>query len=405
MDFVSNLKNKFTATPDNHFLALELGTRAAKALIVKSDGQKGYVLGAGHQDFLLDQIESGQIRHISSVAQSVDIAIEKAIDLAGVKPKYTVVNAVSPQQINQIQRVVFNRQQPKTKISRSELTDIFSVINQRLTTQFRRHYDGYELASSIILDCQVDQTTVKNPLDFTGRDLNFLIYQSYLPLIQVGAFQSVLDELKLTTAGFVSQPYAIFKAFDATLHQYKNSLFIDIGGALTEIIICSEGQLQNIDNINLGGDFFTSQLAEAIDEPFDKAEQYKKDYAAGLLAKETETQLQQLFMESVQHWLKHLEAKIDQITTSQLPPKIYLSGGGILLPEVEAALEKSPKFAGHKISRIHTIDIESIVDKTGQVNYPYYISSLALARTGLSFQNQSHPTAQLYQKFIQTLRT
>jgi|GEM_PF-3837230 len=405
MGFVSNLKQKLSQTKDNHFLALELGSRTIKALIVKASEGKGYIIGAGTQDLTFEQTAKGQIRHIQSVAESVDIAIDKAIQLAGIRPKYAVINPVSPDITHQIQKIVYHREKPKTKINRAELTAIFSNINLKLSNKFKRDHDGYEMLNSIILDAQIDNTAVKNPLDFTGHELSFLVYQSYLPLIQLGAFQSVVDELKLNSAGFVSQPYAIFRAFNPQSFQYKNSLFIDIGGAVTEIIYCRDSQLSQIRTIDIGGDYFTNKLAESLDVSSGKAEQYKKDYVDGLLTADTETDLHNLFMDLSQDWLAAIEEVIDKLDWPDTPPKLYLSGGGSLLPEITSTLETSEGLAECRLNQIHAVDIEKIIDKTNSVNHPTYISVLALAHTGLTYNQSANQISSLYQKFIQTLRT
>lgn len=400
-------------------MVLDIGTTMIKCLIIKIDPaqSKGYVLGVGHAELSIDDVLLGQIINIHSVSDQAANAIDQAVQLAGIKPKNIVCGLSGPAVISQTTSVLYNRTRPNQKITTKEFHDIFTHLLNESKHQIIKKQKNIsspsqelELINAAILELTIDDIVIKNPLDFTGRTLKFNIYQSFAPIMQIGALQSVADDLKLNLISIVNQGYALAKACDPTKYQYRNSLLIDIGGDITDIAIYIDGQLINTLCVPSGGNIFTRQLAKIMDTSHSKAEQYKKDYSENLLTEETEKQINNLFAPLAQEWLDNVIFHLKKLSLDSYPEKIYICGGGASLKEIQQAilLSNFPKelsLVSPSLKIMHLIDIESIVDKTTFMKNQTDIGSMAIANFGLQISDIESVSESIIKNIIQTLRT
>lgn len=414
MGLFSFLKPKNNNQAQKHYLALDLGTETVKCAIVRNSflDQKGFILGYGEGSLPAHSNLAGQILDIHAYFDATQIALDKAIALSGVKPPDVIAGISGPKINHQITQQRFSRVKPQQKITAEELQIIFRQVENQSKKTLRtfRDPDQLELINAAILQVTIDGVDVVNPLDFTGHELNIAYFVSYAPILQLNALQSVLDECKLNLVSIVNEPYCLLKSFDSTSHLYKNSLFIDIGGDLTHVGLIDSSQIRHASSFPGGGRQFTNLLAKNLTISYKKAEQYKLDYSAELLASETEQQFSQLFSPLARQWFSSLVDYLENIIDDYHPEHIFLSGGSSLLPEIKRIIKfELPRqdffTARPEVHFLHPVDLENIVDKTTLIKSPAQIMPLCLAKMGLNFFSYDNPFEKMIKKLMQTLRT
>lgn len=418
MGLFSFIKPQTDNKTQKHYLALDLGTETVKCLIVKNvfSDHKGYIIGMGEQSLPTNSNLAGQILDIHAYVDTIQSTIDKATILAGLKPNDVIAGLSGPKLVNQINQQSFTRSKPQQKITAEELQIIFrQVENQSKKTlrslpATRKPQDQLELVNAAILKIMIDGVEVQNPLDFTGRELDITYFVSYAPSIQLNALQSVIDECKLNLVSIINEPYSLLKSFDISNHYYKNSLFIDIGGDLTNIGIVQNSHIIHVGSFQSGGRQFTNLLAENLSVSFKKAGQYKLDYSHQLMSQETEQEFNSLFASQAQKWLSCFMDYITKLEVKPNPSRIFVCGGGSLLPEIKAILKNELNqqkiFKNNpNIHYLKPIDLENIIDKTTFIKSSSQITPLCLSKIGLKFSAYDNPFEKMIKKLIQTLRT
>lgn len=417
LSFFNNVFNN--KLQQNHYLVIDIGGRSVKCLIVKiaTELNRGFIIGSGRAEFSFDCVQSGQIIDIHQVSDQTASAFDQAISMAGIKPINALAGITGPNVISQINQVSCQRKNPKSKITASELQGIFQDIQRQSKIQVQQTIRKekniaveIELINAAVIDILIDNTPVKNPLDFTGQILQISIYNSFAPIMSINAVQSVIDELKLNLISIINQPYALAKSFNPDQYQFKDSIFIDIGDDTTDIAINLQGKLLGTRCFDFGGRHFTEVLADSMDIPLAKAEQYKIDYGNNLLSVETEQELRDLFYSPAQQWLKLLIKSLLSFDKNNLPHKLFLCGGGAKLPDILHVLSSNwhdqlSLSTRPAIKQIHSIDIENIVDKTSELNTISDIPSLCLASMGLKFNHYDSTGESMLKRIMQTIRT
>lgn len=416
MGLFSFIKNN--KSDEQHFIALDIGSNNVRALIIRVDENKerGYVIGYGKECLPFANITQRQILNINSVVEKTGNAISQAVNLAGIKPNKVIVGIGGPKLICNINQASHVRKKPDKKIDHPELQNIFTQIQQqskdKLIKQLKNNKSKHkvELINAAIISILIDGDLVENPINFTGRELDFNFYASYAPLFQIGALQSVIDELKLDLVSIVNEPYALSKSFDLKQYQYRDSLLIDVGGDTTNITCIQNGMLEFTSCFDVGCRIFTKRLAREIDITLEKADQYLIDYSDDLLADETAKEFNKLFLDEARKWHNELAKDILSRKIDDCPRKIYLAGGGAMIPEIEQIItnNKTDKISfvnQPSLKTIHPVDIESIVDKTTQVTGPQDVNILSLANIGLKFIDSEGPASQFVKRIMQTIRT
>lgn len=419
MSIFSSITNIFSNRKNtNYYLVIDIGSSAVKCLVMKNDNNsdKTYIIGFGKKDLSLDSYANGQIIDIHIVAENTAQAIEQAVTLSGVKPELSFFSISGKNVISYFSQAKHVRRKPSLKINNNELQSILAEIQtsnrNQVKSQLKKEnlFQGdIELINSAVTNFVIDGTTVKNPLEFTGENLTIDTYTAYAPLISIGALQAVADEIKLDLVSVIHSPYALAKSFDANHYQYKDAIFIDIGGSNTDIAINQNGSLLSTRTFGIGGQNFTNSLASNLNIAHQKAEQYKKDYSDNLLSDETQSQINQLFAPIAKQWLDNLTSEIKKTDISIYPNKIFLCGGGSLLPEILETLstnwyDQLPMSSKPTIKQIHPVDIENMIDKTTQVNNVQYITPIAVAKISLKYLKIDSVFEKAIKKMMQTFR-
>ena len=396
-------------------MVLDIGTEEVKSIIIKQNpnDEKGYIAGYGKSQLNPEDTSNGIITNINSVAEKANSAIEKAVQLSGYKPDRIISGVSGTEIISTINKISYHRKKPTQKISTQEFQTIFTQIQkesrQKLISQLRSQNKNteIELINAAILSVKIDDKTIINPVNFTGENLIIEFYSAYAPVFQINALQSVIDELKLNLISIFNHPFALTHAIDIKQYQYRNSLLVDIGGEITNIAFINDGIVLHTDCFSFGSRQFTQALAKEMDISFQKADQYKTDYAGGLLTQDTENSLNPIFRPLAELWIKQLKSKISQYNLR--PRKIYACGGGTLMPEIKEILlsdwyKDIAEYTRPVVKFIHPVDIEKLIDKTTFIKTPKEIPILALASVGLKLHDSESASQKIINKVVQTLR-
>jgi hypothetical protein len=163
-------------------------------------------------------------------------------------------------------------------------------------------------------------------------------------------------------------------------------MLVDVGGATTDLTWCRAGRPVVLDSLPTGGEALTRSLGMQWRLTSDRAERLKRAYASGQLMDEAREQVRDVMSPILQGWLGEAEAAMVRMNREEpLPQRLYLLGGGSVVPEMADALRslawsRQLRFARYpQVERLQPTDVPGVVNRTNLGREPGDVSALALA--------------------------
>lgn len=161
----------------------------------------------------------------------------------------------------------------------------------------------------------------------------------------------------------------------------------------------------------IGGRTFTKRVAQEFQVSQLEAERLKLEYAAGKLDARSVRMMQKHLTPDVEVWLSGVQLALAEIAEdAELPPLIYLSGGGARLPELKAALQSAPWTRDLPFGRRPTVrflvpdDFTHFADETRTLTGIQDVTPLALAHLGLELGGSESVVDVLLRKAVKLLQ-
>lgn len=415
-------RNKKTKTA----LALDIGTEFIKALIFEPSDDHGIVRGYVRERQRLSDMHGGMVTDIAGVIHTASKALDKAFSQAESEPTQVIVGIAGELVKGTTSSTVYTRKKPNEAITEHEMQDIINQAHKDILPKTRKDLaweTGYQeidvrLVNSAVVSVKIDGYRVTNPIGFQGRLVEVNIYTSYAPAVHLGAIQSIIDGLDLDLLSIATEPYAVARCFGNDDSGDISSIFIDVGGGTTDIAVVRSGGLEGTKMFALGGRVFTKRIATAQKINFSEAEKIKIAYSEGKLEPEDQKRVQEYIEGDVAVWLSGVELALEEFTQSErfadnklLPSKIYLCGGGSLLPDLKDALIKKkwldvlPFAKEPDVQYIKPDMVGNIIDENGTLRSTQDVTPMALANLALDLVGTDTAMSQAMNKILKGLRT
>ena len=328
------------------YIALDLGTEAIKCLVYENREAACHIKGKGKVLHRPGTLRGGMVINIPEAAMDARLAVLEACDQAGIAPKRVVMSLSGDLVKSLVTTVHYHRPRPDAHIDANELKNIiykaqwkaFEQIRSLVAKEQEEADLGVKLINTTVIDTRIDGYKVANPLNFQGGVITLTIFNAFAPLVHLGATQALADELNLDLVSVAAGPYALTKSLLVDNPEFS-AVFIDIGAYLTDVAVVNEGGIFGMQNFALGGNAFSKNLASALKITPEQAEQVKQDYGNDLLDKRSEAKLSKTLKETAKLWAQGVAEALDEFShIDVLPNKIFVAGGGAILPEVKNVL-------------------------------------------------------------------
>ena len=241
------------------FVGLDIGSHTIKAVEIAPAGGKYRVVHAGFAETPPGAVKEGAVVE----PQALGLAIRQVIAKAGIKPG-RVVSAVGGQ-------AVIVRELKLPPMSEDELKQAARFEAER--------YIPYGVREVNMDFDVIGETTEDN--------------QRKIVVLLVAARRDIVDKhVQALESGGVEpfvldvESFAVIRALVAQGRTGTNgaaTVFVDLGGETTDIVITEGDQLRLTRNINVGGDSLTKAVATRLDMEFPSAAQVKEEKGTVLL--------------------------------------------------------------------------------------------------------------------------
>jgi cell division ATPase FtsA len=185
---------------------------------------------------------------------------------------------------------------------------------------------------------RLDNRLVMEGVGLTGREITFSVFGVAAQAGALRALRVLANRLDLEVANVVAAPQAL-----AAIVPSVDAIILDTGLSGTDISLIGDNALIATGSTPFGGAYFTQSLAQMKQFDLVEAEKLKRAYTA---AKLTQPELEQIdaHLTGARHrWYEAIiEFLVAKAGDTPLPRKIYLTGGGNLLPGLDKLFLAQP---------------------------------------------------------------
>jgi len=386
-------------------LALDIGTEWVKALVCEINYEEGkvHVKGVGKQRQRLGDMYNGGIIDINKVLENVQVAVEEAEMKANMRTYQTVIGIAGELVKGTTITVDYQRETPTEKMDLPELRNLVQKVQGKAFEKARKQisrdtgFDEVEikLVHTSMVDVRIDGYRVSNPIGFKGKHVTMSIFNAFAPLVHFESIVEIADGLDKELLSVIVEPYAVAHASEMEDGGDVSSIFVDIGGGSTDVGIMVNGGIVGTRMFSIGGRVFTKRIAKHFHISFAEAEKLKLMFSQGDIKGKKEKEMKELITADVKTWLSGLHHTLSGLQKEEyLPRRMYLSGGGSMLPQIKEELTKSNWYKGLKFFRKPKVaylkpeHITRVVDDTGNLKSQQDVTPMALANVAFELAGE-----------------
>ena len=242
----------------------------------------------------------------------------------------------------------------------------------------------------------VDENNVRHsPVGMSGSQLSVVLHAIQAQKEHLQSTVKCLRQMSLEPENLAFSGLASGLAVLSPSEKEEGALVMDLGGGVTEYVLCSKGIVSHSGLLAVGGDHVTQDLATGLKCSFDRAEDLKRKYGAALVDEgtcgkireisnetgltdyrvEVET-LQKIMHERLKELLRIIAAEIHRVGAAPLFRSVVLCGGGAHIPQI-SLLTEQVFGCPVKTGKGHNLNGPSSV-----TDRPEYATSLGLLKFG-----------------------
>ncbi len=322
--------------------ALDIGEGFIKALAAEIDekNKKGTITGRGIASFVSSDIKESVAMDVSQVAARCKKAIGEA---------YQTKNKIMPEIVFGLSGgilktvavyIVYRRPRPEKEITEAELGTMAKKIKVHILAKAQKElYSGgeksnFKLLNIAITEIRIDGYKVNTTLGFQGKNITLRVIAIYVPSFYIKAIMAAANDLQASISGIFSIPFVLAKTYQNTGNGF-GGIIIDIGHETTAISMVRDSSIIGIKTFSIGGLAFTKALARNLNLDIFGAEDKKIKYVARKLLPEEDGKIGRIIKKAAVLWYRGAETALSDFAVTELMSgKIYLTGGGSVLPEI-----------------------------------------------------------------------
>lgn len=375
---------------------LDIGAESLKAVVTQREDDTIRILGYG-----IVSARSGTLNGDRAAILTLAVAAEEALTTAedhtmsGLGHKVVPDDAVFslPARFIRSKLITLRQRRPDSTapVSTREVKRLCERASTLLREQLSIRDEQNEIweplapASSLVLS--VDGHPVSDAVGLKGRVLAVSIFGTAVPSKIVGSIAAIANRLEVFPRAIVAVPQSL-----ATLVPQRDAILLDVGHQGTGLSLIRHGALVATTWWPQGGEHFTTSLTRAFRCMPEHAEALKRAYVENALSQEDILLVKRALEKPTSDWFDSLvsglrtlaneyshntsdtlacnrEAFVIGYGEDVLPSRVFITGGGSLLPDLISAVHSVEKAVGIHFDR--AIEIESLGRSLG-VRRPSY---------------------------------
>ena len=341
MGFLSFLKRE---SPEIK-VVLDIGTKAIKGLVLEEKKDKVFLRGMAKEYYdeyrpfftLFFEKEILKTAFLSVISQlEKNIKGERVSLILNLGPTFSICK---------IKWISQKREKPRISISQKEKREILKKIEEKAKKEILREFSfkrgilakDLQILDFKILEEKIDGYLVPDIQGYKGERIEvkvFLIFglRDYLNFFVSPSFISNQIKSKRLIISCQINGLLYF------LSRFKlEGFFLDVGGKITQILKAKNGKLKEVAEISVGGEDFSKEIVENLGISEKDARILKERYSERKISEDCRQRIKEFLEIPLKNWLNEIKEVLKE--SNKEVSKIFLFGGGSLLPEIKESLE------------------------------------------------------------------
>ena len=257
-------------------VGIDVGTTKVTTLIAEvSRNRNIHVIGVGVAPS--HGLKKGVVVDIDQTVESIDVSVEKAERLSGVRVESAYVGIAGAHITSVDNRGVVAITRPDREITEEDVARALDAARV-ITIPSNR-----EIIHTIPRQFVVDgQDGVSNPVGMSGFRLDV---ETHIVTGALTAIQNLVRCFENADIGVESLVFSPLAAAEAVLTDEEKDMgvgLVDIGGGVTQIAVFVEGSICHVGVIAVGGNHITNDISVRLRAPFAEADDLKVRFAHAL---------------------------------------------------------------------------------------------------------------------------
>ena len=358
LDVVVHRRSRSLEARPRHFSLVDFGADTVKAVVVRREKAGTRVLGYGLAPAAGRDLSSGRadVAALAAIADTALTAAEDQTEAAGqgkVVPDDALFCIPARLARGECFTVQQTRSDPTAPIVAREMKVAWERVERLARERLPLLGDDSVTWKPLALTpgaVTVDGHHVTDPVGLKGRELVLSAFGMAVWPSVLRATEAAAERLELALVNVVATPQSL-----ANIVPQREAILINVGGPGTSLSLIQRDALIATHWWPQGGKFFTQSLSQIFDCSPEEAEALKRAYTDHALSAEDEKLVARSLAGPVDTWCETLAAALRQMALAEstrqpagalltsdrheaLPDRIYLTGGGSLLPDLLRAL-------------------------------------------------------------------
>jgi cell division protein FtsA len=254
----------------NVLMGIDIGTTKICTVIARDNGPEEplEIIGVGLSPS--HGLNKGTVVDLDITAHSIQEAARKAMNLAGVEVRRTVVGIAGEfiQSFNSLGSAAVSG--PERGITED---DVHRATRTAVSKVIPKDFDViHELHRTYRVD---DSSSIVDPLGMVGCVLEVDVHLVAGRRTALRNIRNCVQQAGLQVSDIVLQPIASSLSVLSEEEKEAGVALVDLGGGTTDVAVYYDGQIQHSEVILIGGDYITKDICRAFVTPFEVAENLK----------------------------------------------------------------------------------------------------------------------------------
>ncbi|HHU92831.1 MAG TPA: cell division protein FtsA [Halanaerobiaceae bacterium] len=320
-------------------LVLDIGTEYLKAALVEYNREERNIIAFSRVKQDYGNMVGGAITNIAGVLEKAREALLKIKEFSPHQTKEMVCGIAGEFVKGVLLSLDISREKADRRIDEREVLYLIREGEKRAYEKALKMAEmetgikdvQMELIQTNIVEIKVDGYKVIDPYQFQGKNLNLIVFYSFVPLVQLGALHTVASKLGYELVAVVPEPMAVAEGILNAESREFGAVIIDIGGGTTDIALIRNGGIEGTRMFAMGGRAFTRTIAGELNLSLKEAEELKLAYSRGEKVKDFD-KIDKLIKADLHIIYQGIELSLMELAQGEvLPKRIYFCGGGSAL--------------------------------------------------------------------------
>src|SRR5438309_5271542 len=263
--------------PASIIVGLEVGTSKVCAVVgeLNSEGALN-IVGLGQARSR--GVRKGEIADAPATEEDVRHAIVEAEQMADVEIRSVYLGVTGGHVRGFNNRGVHPVASADREITEDDVQDV--IKNAKTINLPAQNHVIHAIRQHFLVD---GQDGITNPVGMLGARVEVDVHVVHGNLNRLQNAIRTVKGLQLEVDDIVFSGLAASLALLSAEQKELGSLVIDIGGGMTEYVVCAEGIVKHTGLLALGGDHISNDLAYGLKVPLSRAEQLKVEHGSALV--------------------------------------------------------------------------------------------------------------------------